>query len=68
MCRSVALARIIHHCMGKQGSVTPDVIHLSKKWWGAYGDCGRCEECRVDIVSEKKAAALQRAWDIWLVV
>ena len=54
MCRSVALARIIHHCMGQQGSVTPDVIHLSKKWWDAYGDCGRCEECRVDMVSEKK--------------
>jgi hypothetical protein len=68
MCRSVALARIIHHCLKKQGATTHNVLHLSKEWWSGYGDCGRCEECRTDEFNGRKEAALKRAWDVWLAV
>ena len=66
MCRSVALARILHHCMTQQGTICPEVVHMGRKHWASYGDCGRCEECRVEVWTEKKAKALERAWQTWL--
>ena len=64
-CRSVALARIVAHCLTIEGVQVLNVNHLSKNKWQCQCCDGECLHCTSIPMSNEKAAVLDSAFDIW---
>jgi len=64
-CRSVALARIVCHCLSVEGAQVLNVTHLSKSSWQESCCNGECTHCTNAPMSSKKAALLKSAHAIW---
>jgi len=64
--RSVAFARIVAHCLCQARVAVIAVDHFSKSSWQTACCRGECDECKSSPMSPAKAAALRRAYAIWI--
>ena len=65
-CRSVHFARIVAYCLSQCRVVVMNSTHHPKGSWQAACCGGDCQECKNSPMSEAKAAALTRAYTLWL--